>query len=243
MASYNPHGYSSGRLPWGGHVCGLYYITPLRRVLHRTYLPQVELEAHATILATTSRTVLTQTFVNPSTEKGIREVRYTFPLYDGVSVVGFTCHVGDRTIVGEVKEKDKARAVFQEAVAKGETAGLLEQLPDASDVFTTTVGNIAPGARLVVKITYLGELKHDMEVDGTRFTIPRDTSSVYCRECNGERDLYHCRRGDGRWLLHSKTTITDSSDRNDHGYDFGRTRCGAYYDQGLCDSQSGHGRA
>jgi hypothetical protein len=172
MASYTPHRYSSGTSPWGGHLCGLYYNTPLRRVLHRTYLPQVELEAHATILATTSRTVLTQTFVNPSAEKGIREVRYTFPLYDGVSVVGFTCHVGDRTIVGEVKEKEKARAVFQEAVAKGETAGLLEQLPDASDVFTTTVGNVAPGATLVVKITYLGELKHDMEVDGTRFTIP-----------------------------------------------------------------------
>jgi hypothetical protein len=140
--------------------------------LCKTYLPQVDVSAHATILANTSRTVLTQTFANTSTEKGIREARYIFPLYDGVSVVGFTCLVGDRTIVGEVKEKDKARADFNEAVSKGETAGLLEQLPDASDIFTTTVGNIPPRAKVVVKITYLDELKQDMEVDGIRFTIP-----------------------------------------------------------------------
>jgi hypothetical protein len=155
-----------------GHIFGLYYNITSHGFLQKINLPQVDLQAHATILATTSRTVLTQTFLNPSTEKGIREVRYAFPLYDGVSVVGFTCHVGDRVIVGQVKEKEKARAVFQEAVAKGQTAGLLEQLPDASDVFTTTVGNIPPGAKVVVKITYLGELKHDMEVDGIRFTIP-----------------------------------------------------------------------
>jgi hypothetical protein len=155
-----------------GHFCGLYYNVPVYGHLQKTYLPQVELQAQATILATTSRTVLTQVFVNPSANKGIREVRYTFPLYDGVSVVGFTCHVGDREIVGEVKEKEKARAVFKDAVARGETAGLFEQLPEASDVFTTTVGNLPPDARVVIKITYLGELKHDMEVDGIRYTIP-----------------------------------------------------------------------
>ena len=155
------------------HVCGLYYNVPFGGWrLEKQYLPQVQLDAHTTILAATYRTVLTQTFFNPSTEKGIRKCRYTFPLYDGVSVVGFTCHVGEREIVGEVKEKEKAKAVFKEAVARGETAGLFEQLPDASDVFTTTVGNIPPGAKVVIRITYLGELKHDLEVDGTRFTIP-----------------------------------------------------------------------
>jgi hypothetical protein len=156
----------------GNHICGLYYRISCGGQMQKTYLPQVELQAHATILATISRTVLTQTFINPEIEKGIREVRYTFPLYEGVSVVGFTCQIGDRTIIGEVKEKEKARAIFKEAVVKGQTAGLFEQLPEASDVFTTTIGNIPPGAKVIIKITYLGELKHDMEVDGIRFTIP-----------------------------------------------------------------------
>jgi hypothetical protein len=162
------------------HLCGLYYSILSSGRLERLYLPQVELQAHATILATTSRTVLTQTFVNPSSAKGIREVKYIFPLYDGVSVVGFTCHVGDRVIVGEIKEKEKAKHDFNTAVAKGNTAGLFEQL-DTADVFQTTVGNVPPAARVVVKITYLGELKHDMEVDGIRFTIPTTIASRYGR--------------------------------------------------------------
>ncbi|OCK85183.1 VIT-domain-containing protein [Lepidopterella palustris CBS 459.81] len=159
-----------------GYICGFYYTIPNRHcwghVIPRYYLPQIDLQAHTTILSTTSRTKLTQTFVNPSEKKGIKEVRYTFPLYDGVSVVAFTCRVGDRIIIGEVKEKEQAKKVFQQAVARGETAGLLEQLPDASDIFTTTIGNVPAGAKLVVEITYLGELKHDAEVDGVRFTIP-----------------------------------------------------------------------
>jgi hypothetical protein len=157
------------------YVCGLYYTLPDSRnwSLVRNYLPQVDTQAHTTILSNTSRTTLTQTFLNPSDIQGIKEARYAFPLYEGVSVVGFTCHVGDQVIVGEVKEKEKAREAFREAVERGETAGLLEQLPTASDVFTTTVGNIAPRAKIVVEITYLGELKHDSEVDGIRFTIPR----------------------------------------------------------------------
>lgn len=165
---------------WRNHVCGLYYSIPFQGQLHKLYLPQVELQAHATILSTTSRTVLKQTFINPSSTKGIKEVKYTFPLYDGVSVVGFTCHVGDRVIVGEVKEKHKAKQVYAAAVAKGETAGLFEQL-DTSDVFQTTVGNIPPAARVVVEITYLGELKHDMEVDGIRFSIPNIIAPRYGR--------------------------------------------------------------
>jgi hypothetical protein len=163
---------------WRNYVCGLHYCVPSQGQSEKLYLPQVELQAHATILATTSRTVLTQTFLNPSSTKGIKEVKYTFPLYDGVSVVGFTCRVGKRVIVGEVKEKEKARLDFKTAVAKGETAGLFEQL-DTADVFQTTVGNVPPSARVLVEITYLGELKHDMEVDGIRFTIPNVIAPRY----------------------------------------------------------------
>lgn len=161
------------------HLCGLYYNVPYLGRLQRSYLPQVEVNVHASILAATSRTKLQQTFQNPSTTRGIREVRYAFPLYDGVSVVGFQCHVGNRLIVGQVEEKENAKKVYKEAVDRGETAGLLEQLPEASDVFTTTIGNIPPGAKVIVDIIYLGELKHDMEVDGIRFTIPTSICPRY----------------------------------------------------------------
>ncbi|KAJ9605425.1 hypothetical protein H2200_010082 [Cladophialophora chaetospira] len=139
--------------------------------VERRYLPQVNLVSSTTILATTSRTTLKQTFVNDQNSK-LDEVQYTFPLYDGVSVVGFTCKVGLKTIVGVVKEKQQARVEYQAAVDRGETAGLLEQLPEASDVFSTSVGNVPAKEKVHIEITYLGELKHDAETDGSRFTIP-----------------------------------------------------------------------
>ncbi|KAF2138549.1 uncharacterized protein K452DRAFT_88255 [Aplosporella prunicola CBS 121167] len=167
----------------GQHICGLYYLSPNLDAFgnaKKNYLPQVVgLKSHTSILSNVSRTVLTQTFKNPSKDKAIRKVRYTFPLYDGVSVVGFTCRVGTRIIKGVVQQKEEAKATFDKAVDRGETAGLLEQLPDASDVFTTTVGNIDPDATIVTEITYLGELKHDAEVDGIRFTIPTSIAPRY----------------------------------------------------------------
>ncbi|KAL8742975.1 MAG: hypothetical protein Q9190_004621 [Brigantiaea leucoxantha] len=142
------------------------------------YLPQIQLEAHSTILSNTSRTILRQTFSN-ATAKNIEQCIYTFPLYDGVSVVGFVCHVGSRTLHGVVKQRSKAKETYEKAVARGETAGLLEQLLQASDVFSTYLGNIPAQGEVVVEITYIGELKHDAEADGIRFTIPTGIAPRY----------------------------------------------------------------
>ncbi|KAF0322786.1 Vault poly [Colletotrichum asianum] len=166
-----------------GHVCGLYYLdptSPYHYGYRRNYLPSVSQSVHARVVASTARTTLTQTFVNPSKTEVIPELRYTFPLYDGVSVVGFTCTINNtRVIRGVVQEKNTARKTYAAAVAKGETAGLFEQLPEASDVFTTTIGNAPAGAELKVEIAYLGELKHDAEVDGIRLTIPTSIAPRY----------------------------------------------------------------
>lgn len=159
-------------------VCGLYFLNSSRETSSlfgpqqtRQYLPLTSLSVHATILSAVSQTDLTQTFFNPS--PGPISACYRFPLFDGVSVVGFTCTINnERVIRGSVQEKQKARKTFNDAVARGETAGLLEQLPDASDVFTTTVGNVPARAEIKIDIVVLGELKHDAEVDGVRYTLP-----------------------------------------------------------------------
>ena len=126
------------RLSTSNHLCGCYFIEQENAsVQSKQYFPQVKLAAHRTIFSTASKTVLSQTFLNPADD--IEDCKYDFPLYDGVSVVGFTCHIGFRIIKGVVKEKAKAREVFEEAVSCGETAGLLAQGP-TSDVFSTTLG-------------------------------------------------------------------------------------------------------
>lgn len=159
----------------GSHqsICGCFYITsPPHSYPQKKYIPQVDLSSHTTILSTTSRTVLTQSFQNPSKIDNLDQVQYTFPLYDGVSVVGFKCTVAGRVIVGVVKEKQQARKDYKEAVDRGETAGLLEQFSRVADCFSTRVGNVPADEKVIVEITYIGELKHDAETDGVRFTIP-----------------------------------------------------------------------
>ncbi|OAT01781.1 von Willebrand domain-containing protein, variant [Blastomyces dermatitidis ER-3] len=137
----------------------------------RQYIPQVDLKAHSTILSTSSRTTLTQTFINPTSGE-LGDVKYTFPLHDGVSVVGFKCEIDNRVIHGLVKERQEAKLEYQDAVKKGQAAALLEQSALASDTFTTSIGKIPVGSKAVVQITYLGELQHDSQADGVRFSIP-----------------------------------------------------------------------
>ncbi|KAF2731039.1 hypothetical protein EJ04DRAFT_584404 [Polyplosphaeria fusca] len=161
------------------HTCGCYFTTPVNGTLKRTYLPQVNLDAHTTVFSTASKTVLKQTFVNTSKTKPLGEVRYAFPIFDGVSVVDFVCQIGDRTIYGLVKEKAEARRTYKEAKERGENAALLEQLPNAADVFTTSVSNVPEASAVQVTITYIQELKHDAEVDGIRLTLPTSIAPRY----------------------------------------------------------------
>ena len=152
--------------------CGCYYVVPNHYGRYvKQYLPQVDLRVHTTILSTTSRTTLTQTFVNPAKDT-LKDVQYTFPLFDGVSVVDFQAVIGERTIYGVVKERKIAKKEYDEAIQSGKTAALLEQSLDASDTFTTSIGNVPPESEAVVYITYLGELEHDSQADGVRLTLP-----------------------------------------------------------------------
>ena len=152
-------------------TCGCYYVSTAKAYKSKQYLPQIDLKAHTTVISNASSTVLSQTFVNPSSTTIVEECRYVFPLYDGVSVVSFTCQVGPRIIEGIVKERAKAKGAYDAAVERGETAGLLEQGP-ISDVFMTSLGNIPAGEQLLVTITFIGELKYDMGASGIRFTLP-----------------------------------------------------------------------
>ncbi|KAF7877415.1 hypothetical protein EAF04_001092 [Stromatinia cepivora] len=121
-------------------------------------LSLVSTSLHTTIKATTLHTSLAQTFDNPS-KNNIPSCRYEFPLYDGISIVKFTCTMGNKKLSGVIHEKAVATKIYEDAKNRGETAGLLEQNSKASDVFSTSLGNIPAGEKVVVEIEYIGELK------------------------------------------------------------------------------------
>lgn len=138
----------------------------------KSYLPQVGLDIHAHVLSSNTRTTITQTYINPSNTESIPELFYSFPLYDGASIVGFTCRVGNEVIRGQVKPKKKAEEVYQEAKSKGQTAAIFDQSSDAADVFKTRLGNVPAGEVVHIDIILVQESKQDVQTDGIRYTVP-----------------------------------------------------------------------
>ncbi|KAK4551561.1 hypothetical protein LTR86_011092 [Recurvomyces mirabilis] len=160
------------------HICGCYYQAQqsLFATSARHYLPQVKLDSHTTITPLYFTTKLTQTFRNSGSDV-LKQVRYTFPLYDGVAVSGYTISYADKVLKGIVKQKDDAKQTYDNAISRGETAGLLESLP--TGIFGVTLGNVPSISDIVVKITYCGELKHDAAIDGLRYTLPTAIAPRY----------------------------------------------------------------
>ena len=111
-------------------------------------LPLTTMEIAGAITGLLHQTKVTQTFVN--THDVPLEAIYTHPLPPKASVHGFRLVIGDRIVNGTVKERGQARRDYAQAVSQGHRAALMEE--ERSDIFTTTVGNIAPGE--TVKITF-----------------------------------------------------------------------------------------
>jgi Ca-activated chloride channel family protein len=106
-----------------------------------------KLRGHAT--GGLARLVLEQTFENRHAET--LRVTYRMPLPAGGAVSGYAFTIADRVIRGQVDRKTRARERFEEAVAQGKTAALLEQ--ERADIFTQEIGNLPAGEILVATIT------------------------------------------------------------------------------------------
>lgn len=104
-----------------------------------------------------ARVNVTQTFHNP-TEETIEAV-YVFPLPHEAAVDAMTMQVGDRKIVGVIKRRDQARQIYEQALSRGQTAALLEQ--ERPNIFTQSVGNIAPDEEVKIHISYVDVLNYD----------------------------------------------------------------------------------
>jgi Ca-activated chloride channel family protein len=103
------------------------------------------------------RTRVKQTFHNPLDEK--IEAIYVFPLPSDAAVDEMIMTVGDRRIVGQVKKREEARQVYEQAKAAGHVASLLDQ--ERPNVFTQSLANVEPGAQVVIEISYVETLKYE----------------------------------------------------------------------------------
>jgi Ca-activated chloride channel homolog len=96
-----------------------------------------------------ARVVLEQRFANSYAEP--LQVTYLMPLPADGAVSGYAFTIGDKRIVGEVDRRQAARERFEEALASGHSAALVEE--ERSSLFTQAIGNIPPGAEVVAELT------------------------------------------------------------------------------------------
>ena len=120
--------------------------------------PLKHTDVKANIAGFIARVTVTQTFHNPYDEK--IEAVYVFPLPHTAAIDDMTMTVGDRRIVGLIKRRAEAQALYQEAIQQGKTASLLEQ--ERPNIFTQSVGNIQPNDEIRIEISYVDVLDYDM---------------------------------------------------------------------------------
>lgn len=114
-------------------------------------------DVQANVSGNLARVEVTQTFENPFEDP--LEAIYVFPLPDEAAVDDMEIRIGDRVIRGEIKPREEAQAIYEQAVAEGRTAGLLEQERD--NIFTQSLANILPGEQIEVTIRYSESLKFE----------------------------------------------------------------------------------
>ncbi|MDO6427931.1 marine proteobacterial sortase target protein [Thalassotalea sp. 1_MG-2023] len=127
--------------------------------------PLLDTKVDMTVTGLIARAIVTQEFTNSTTEwvNGI----YAFPLPENAAVDHLTMKIGERTIVGKIQPKQKARKLYQQAKSAGKKASLLVQ--NRPNLFTNHVANIGPGETISVTIEYQQAITFDKNLFSLRF--------------------------------------------------------------------------
>ena len=117
--------------------------------------PLQNVEINAVIGDKIAEVTLQQNYLN--TGSSYIEALYTFPLPHNAQVTGFIGKIGENEVRGEFREKEEAFAEYDKAVRRGDSAFLLES--HRPDIFQISLGNIAPGEKASITISYLEDVK------------------------------------------------------------------------------------
>ncbi|XP_078102752.1 von Willebrand factor A domain-containing protein 5A-like [Sander vitreus] len=126
---------------------------------------EVELEVRAHVATVVS------TLNYENKEDKPLEAVFVFPLPGDAAVCHFSAKIGQTEIVAEVKEKQKAREEYDDALSCGQQAFLLEESDQSPDIFSLNVGSLRPGESASIRLEYVTELAVQAD-EGLRFCLP-----------------------------------------------------------------------
>ncbi|MCO7226742.1 marine proteobacterial sortase target protein [Pleionea sp. CnH1-48] len=121
-----------------------------------------------------ARVKVTQSFINESSDWV--EGKYVFPLPDKSAVDHLEMKIGERLIIGEIKEKTTAKKIYQSAKISGKKASLIEQ--HKANVFSSSVANIAPYETIEITIEYQQDVLYQKD-DGYSIRFPMTMTPRY----------------------------------------------------------------
>lgn len=144
-------------------------------------LPLTHTAVKASLSGYVAEVEVIQTYENPFSSP--IEATYIFPLPENSAVFDMQIKIGERLIASEIKKREEARQIYEEAKREGYTAALLEQ--QRPNVFTQSVANIEPQRPIEVIIRYVQDLSYDAGqyefvfpmVVGPRFFPPKEGAS------------------------------------------------------------------
>src|SRR5437763_9800252 len=130
---------TSGTMMLKSSKPGVYVAAP-------TVATDVKLQVRGLIL----RAEVTQRFRNP--ESTCAEAVYAFPLPETAAVDRLRMIVGSRVIEGEIRKREEAKQLYEQAKSEGKKASLVEQ--KRPNLFTTSIANVGAGEEVTVTIDY-----------------------------------------------------------------------------------------
>ncbi|HSD29125.1 MAG TPA: VIT domain-containing protein [Vicinamibacteria bacterium] len=106
--------------------------------------PTLATEVSFRVAGVVARASVRQRFRNGT--DGWVEGVYVFPLPETAAVDHLLMRVGERTIEGQIREREQAKAEYRQARDEGRKASLVEQ--ERPNIFTTSVANLDSGEEL-----------------------------------------------------------------------------------------------
>lgn len=126
-----------------------------------TRVPLESINLQVDVQGFTAHVLATMKYTNK--DENPIEAIYIFPLDEQSAVCGFQATIDGRTIVAEIQEKQEARDTYDDAISSGQSAFLLEESDESSDIFQISVGNLLPKTEAIVELRFVTELAVESE--------------------------------------------------------------------------------
>ena len=103
------------------------------------------------------------------------ELFYAFPVPWGAVLLGVDVQLGDKRLTGTVIPKRRAEAQYDDALADGDAAIMVERVAD--NTYRVNLGNLMPGEACAISLRYAQTLR--FEQGGVRMLIPTVIAPCY----------------------------------------------------------------